>query len=67
MVAPVCDKAIHYELLCLRLAGLDQLQKLAGIHTTFRVKWEGELYAELHPLPNLGDEAFFSLFQVCSA
>ena len=54
MVAPVCDKAIHYELLCLRLAGLDQLQKLAGILSTFRVKWEGELYAELHPLPNLG-------------
>ena len=54
MVANVCDKVIHFELLCLIFAGLDQLQWLAGIHCTFLVKWEGELLAELHLLPNLG-------------
>ena len=66
MVAPVCDKAIHYELLCLRLAGLDQLQKLAGIHSTFRVKWEGAWKLNFIHF-QIWDEAFFSLFQVCSA
>ena len=43
MVAPVCDKATHFKLLYLRLAGLDHRQWFSGIHSTFLVKWEGGL------------------------